>query len=211
MKKLCIAAFFAAPMMLLCLLSNAQQKQMPAAVNAAQSATKPVAANSPIKKEVAATMNNAAVTQSNTVADIAASSKDHTTLVTALKSANLVDALKGKGPFTVFAPTNDAFAKIPPKALEDLLKPENKDALTKILTSHVIAGNFKSKDIIEAIKTNNGKVEFATLSGEKLYFTLEGSTVKVTNASGSTAIVSVADIIADNGVVHVLDNVLVGK
>jgi uncharacterized surface protein with fasciclin (FAS1) repeats len=210
MKKLCIAAFFAAPMMLLCLSSNAQQKQMPAAVNAAQSTTKPVAANSPIKKE-AATMDNASVIQSNTVADIAATSKDHTTLVAALKSANLVDALKGKGPFTVFAPTNDAFAKIPPKALEDLLKPENKEALTKILTSHVIAGNFKSKDIIEAIKTNNGKVEFATLSGEKLYFSLEGSNVKVTNASGSTAIVSVADILADNGVVHVLDNVLVGK
>jgi uncharacterized surface protein with fasciclin (FAS1) repeats len=192
MKKLCIVAFFAAPMLLLFLLSNAQQKQMPSAVNAAQSTTtKPVA-----------------VTQSKTVADIAATSKEHTTLVAALKSANLVDALKGKGPFTVLAPTNDAFAKIPPKALEDLLKPENKEALTKILTSHVIAGNFNSKDIIDAIKTNKGKVEFATLSGEKLYFSLEGTSIKVTNSSGSSAIISVADIVADNGVVHVLDTVL---
>jgi uncharacterized surface protein with fasciclin (FAS1) repeats len=205
MKKLCLAAFFAAPLMLLYLLGNAQQKQMPAAVNAAQSAT----SSKPVPPALAS--DNAANAQSKTVADIAATSKDHTTLVAALKSANLVDALKAKGPFTVFAPTNEAFAKLPAKAVEDLMKPENKEALAKILTSHVIAGNYKSSDVVNAIKAGNGKAELATLNGEKLYFTMEGSNVKVSNAAGSSAIVSIADIAADNGVVHVLDGVIVGK
>jgi uncharacterized surface protein with fasciclin (FAS1) repeats len=165
--------------------------------------------------EVSAVQNTASsaadAAQSGTVADVIGASKAHSTLSTALKAAGLTDALKGAGPFTVFAPTNDAFAKVPAAALDNLLKPENKETLSKVLTTHVVAGSLKAADILAAIKAGNGTASFSSLSGEKLTASAEGDKVKITDSAGNVAIVSTADIGADNGVIHVIDNVLAGK
>jgi uncharacterized surface protein with fasciclin (FAS1) repeats len=201
MKKIRIAACVAASLVLITNTSFAQEKAIATPAKAvATTATKTAAVEAP-----------ATIKQGGSVVDVAIGSKAHTTLVTALKAAGLVDALKGKGPFTVFAPTNDAFAKIPAEALAGLLKPENKDALTKILTSHVVGGNLKSTDIVAAIKAGNGKAEFTTLSGDKITATAEGGKVKITDAAGNSANVTTVDLGADNGVVHVLDGVLGAK
>jgi uncharacterized surface protein with fasciclin (FAS1) repeats len=213
MKKLCLAASVVASMLLFSVNGIAQEKPMPVAVKAATDAVAkpaPAAVASTKPAAVAAPKAEAAVAQGKTVADVVGASKAHTTLGSALKSAGLTDALKGKGPFTVFAPTNDAFAKIPADVLDNLMKPEGKDALAKILTSHVVAGNYKSADILGAIKSGNGKAEFPTLSGDKLTITSEGGKVKVTDSAGNAAYISAADLAADNGVVHVLDGVLGG-
>jgi uncharacterized surface protein with fasciclin (FAS1) repeats len=169
-----------------------------------------------VSADVSAVQNTApntadAAVQSGTVADVIGASKAHSTLSTALKAAGLTDALKGAGPFTVFAPTNDAFAKVPAAALDNLLKAENKETLSKVLTTHVVAGSLKAADILAAIKAGNGTASFSSLSGEKLTASLEGGKVKITDSAGNVAIVSTADIGADNGVIHVIDNVLAGK
>jgi len=156
-------------------------------------------------------VSSIAFSQTKDVVDIAIGSKDHTTLVAAVKAADLVTTLKGKGPFTVFAPTNAAFDKLPKGTVESLLKPENKAQLSKILTYHVVSGNLDAAGVVEAIKKGNGTVVLTTVSGGKLTVTLEGEKVKLTDESGNSAYVIVADLKGSNGVVHVIDSVVLPK
>ena len=149
--------------------------------------------------------------QSKDVVDIAIGSKDHTTLVAALKAADLVTTLKGAGPFTVFAPTNEAFSKLPAGTVDTLLKPENKAKLAKILTYHVVSGNLDAAAVIAAIKAGNGKAVLTTVSGGKLIGSLEGDKVKLTDETGKSAYVIVADLKGSNGVIHVIDGVVLPK
>ncbi len=146
--------------------------------------------------------------QTKDVVDIAISSKDHTTLVAAVKAADLVATLKGKGPFTVFAPTNAAFGNLPKGTLESLLKPESKSALAGILTYHVVAGNLDAAAVVAAIKKGNGKAVVTTVNGAKLTASLDGKNVILTDAKGGKATVVAADLNGTNGVVHVIDAVL---
>jgi uncharacterized surface protein with fasciclin (FAS1) repeats len=146
--------------------------------------------------------------QTKDVVDIAIDSKDHTTLVAAVKAADLVATLKGKGPFTVFAPTNTAFGNLPKGTLETLLKPENKAKLSGILTYHVVAGNIEAAGVLEAIKKGNGKAVLTTVNGAKLTATLEGGKVILTDTKGGKATVTATDLKGSNGVVHVIDAVL---
>ncbi len=157
------------------------------------------------------TSSMAAFGQTKDVVDIAISSPDHTTLVAAVKAADLVATLKGAGPFTVFAPTNAAFDKLPAGTVTTLLKPENKAQLTKILTYHVVAGNLDAAAVIAAINAGKGKAVVTTVSGGKLTATLEKDKVKLTDESGKTAYVVAADLKGSNGVVHVIDGVLLPK
>jgi len=142
------------------------------------------------------------------IVENAVNSADHTTLVAAVKAAGLVDTLAGKGPFTVFAPVNSAFDKLPAGTVETLLKPENKGMLTKILTYHVVAGNFSAKDIVGAIKKGNGKAEFTTVAGGKLYAMLDGKNVVLMDEKGGRSTVTIADVRQSNGVIHVIDSVV---
>jgi len=142
------------------------------------------------------------------IVDNAVNSKDHTTLVAAVKAAGLVETLKGKGPFTVFAPTNAAFDKLPAGTVETLVKPENKATLTKILTYHVVAGKMDAKTIAKAIKDGNGKAELTTVSGGKLWAAMEGDKLVLTDEKGGTAAVTIANVMQKNGVIHVIDTVL---
>ncbi len=142
------------------------------------------------------------------IIDNAVNSKDHTTLVAAVKAAGLVDTLKGKGPFTVFAPTNEAFDALPAGTVDTLLKPENKDMLAKILKYHVIAGNYDSKAIMKAIKKGNGKAMFKTVEGGMLTASMNGNTLVLTDEKGGMSRVTIADVKQSNGVIHVVDTVL---
>ena len=152
-----------------------------------------------------------AFSQGKDVVDIAIGSADHTTLVAAVKAADLVSTLKGTGPFTVFAPTNAAFDKLPEGTLASLLKPENKAQLAKILTYHVVAGNLDASAVVAAIKSGNGKAVLTTVSGGKLTASLDKDKVKLTDESGKSAYVTTADLKATNGVVHVIDGVVLPK
>ena len=152
------------------------------------------------------TLNVAA--QSADIIGVAAGSKDHSTLVAAIKAAGLVETLKGKGPFTVFAPTNEAFAKLPAGTVDNLLKPENKAKLTSILTYHVVASYLNAKAVIAAIKKGNGKAELTTVEGGKITAALENGKVVLTDESGNKSTVTAADLKATNGVIHVIDTVL---
>ena len=149
--------------------------------------------------------------QGKDVVDIAIGSKDHTTLVTAVKAADLVTTLKSAGPFTVFAPTNAAFNKLPEGTVANLLKPENKAQLAKILTYHVVSGNLDAAAVMDAVKKGNGKVVLTTVSGGKLTVSLDMGKVKLTDESGKSAYVTVADLKGTNGVVHVIDGVVLPK
>ncbi len=145
---------------------------------------------------------------SNDIVDVAAGSKDHSTLVAAVKAADLVTTLKGKGPFTVFAPTNAAFEKLPAGTVDNLLKPENKATLAGILTYHVVAGKVDAKKVAAAIKAGNGKAELKTVQGETLTASLEAGKVILTDSKGGKATVTATDLKASNGVIHVIDTVL---
>lgn len=149
--------------------------------------------------------------QNKDIVDIAVGSEAHTTLVAAVKSAELVNTLKSAGPFTVFAPVNDAFSKLPAGTVESLLKPENKSTLTKILTYHVVAGNLDAAAVMEAIKKGNGKANLKTVSGGMLIASLENGKVKLTDEKGGFAYVTVTDLKASNGVIHVIDTVVLPK
>jgi uncharacterized surface protein with fasciclin (FAS1) repeats len=138
----------------------------------------------------------------------AVNSEDHTTLVTAVKAAGLVDTLEGPGPFTVFAPTNEAFAKLPAGTVDTLLMAENKPMLTKILTYHVVAGRLGSKEIAKAIKEGHGKAELNTVSGGKLWISMQGKDIILTDEKGGTAKVTISNVYQSNGVIHVIDSVL---
>lgn len=152
-----------------------------------------------------------AFSQGKDVVDIAVGSADHTTLVAAVKAADLVTTLKSDGPFTVFAPTNDAFAKLPEGTVENLLKPENKAQLAKILTYHVVSGNHDAAAVLDAIKKGDGKVVLTTVSGGKLTASLDMGKVKLTDESGKSAFVTAADLKGTNGVIHVIDAVVLPK
>lgn len=145
------------------------------------------------------------------VVDVAIGSSDHTTLVAAVKAADLVATLKGKGPFTVFAPTNAAFDKLSAGTVSNLLKPENKAQLAKILTYHVVSGNLDAAAVLAAIKAGNGKAVLTTVSGGKLTGSVENGKVKLTDENGASAFVSVADLKGSNGIVHVIDAVVLPK
>jgi uncharacterized surface protein with fasciclin (FAS1) repeats len=143
-----------------------------------------------------------------TIVETASKTKALSTLVAAVSAAGLVDTLSSPGPFTVFAPTNAAFDALPAGTVDTLLKPENKPTLTKILTYHVVAGKIKARDLTKAIKANGGKFSFETVSGGKLTATLHGSSIMITDDTGAAAMVTTADLNQSNGVVHVIDKVL---
>ncbi|HET9065149.1 MAG TPA: fasciclin domain-containing protein [Gemmatimonadales bacterium] len=138
----------------------------------------------------------------------AVNSKDHTTLVAAVKAAGLVATLKGEGPFTVFAPTNEAFAALPAGTVDNLLKPEHKATLTKLLTYHVVAGKWDAASVMKAIMAGKGTAEVTTVEGGKLWLMTRDGHVWVKDAQGTTAQVTIADVMQSNGVIHVIDKVL---
>jgi uncharacterized surface protein with fasciclin (FAS1) repeats len=139
----------------------------------------------------------------------AVNSKDHTTLVAAVKAAGLVETLQGPGPFTVFAPTNEAFAALPAGTVETLVKPENKETLTKILTYHVVAGRMTAADLMKAIKAGGGKAELKTVSGGTLTAMMKGAkTIELKDEKGGISTVTIADVMQSTGVIHVVNKVL---
>jgi uncharacterized surface protein with fasciclin (FAS1) repeats len=138
----------------------------------------------------------------------AINSPDHTTLVAAVKAAGLVDTLEGAGPFTVFAPTNEAFAKLPAGAVDDLLKPENKGTLVKVLTYHVVPGTWTTKRLMGAMKSGGGHVTLTTAEGEPLIASMEDGAVYLTDVKGGKAMITVPNVIQSNGVIQVIDTVL---
>jgi uncharacterized surface protein with fasciclin (FAS1) repeats len=146
--------------------------------------------------------------QTKNIIENAVNSKDHTTLVAAVKAAGLVDTLEGKGPFTVFAPTNEAFGKLPEGTVGTLVKPENKAMLTKILTYHVVAGKISGADLKKAVAKGNGKAEFKTVEGETLTVEEKGGKLELIDAKGGTSMITIADVDQSNGVIHVVDTVL---
>ncbi|MFD2914149.1 fasciclin domain-containing protein [Psychroserpens luteus] len=167
-----------------------------------------------VDTEVTETSNEIAMTEKEetpTIVGVAASNDNFTTLVAAVKAADLVDALNGKGPFTVFAPTNDAFAKLPEGTIDNLLKPENKSTLAGILTYHVVSGKFEASAVIDAIKNNDGKFTVDTLNGDAITLSLKDGNVILTDANGGTSTVIMADVAASNGVIHAIDSVVMPK
>jgi uncharacterized surface protein with fasciclin (FAS1) repeats len=153
-------------------------------------------------------VGGAAMFPSKNIIQNAVNSKDHTTLVAAVKAAGLVDTLSGKGPFTVFAPTNDAFAKLPAGTVDTLLKPENKDQLTQVLTYHVVPGRITAKNLMEMIGKSGGKATLKTVEGADLTFEMKDGTIWVWDAKGDTAKITVKNVMQSNGVIHVIDTVL---
>ena len=153
-------------------------------------------------------VGGAAMYPSKDIIDNAVNSKDHTTLVAAVKAAGLVETLKGKGPFTVFAPTNEAFAALPAGTVDNLLKPENKPTLVKILTYHVVAGKWDANSLMAMIKKGNGTAELKTVSGGKLWAMVMDGKVMLKDEKGGMATVTIANVMQSNGVIHVVDKVL---
>lgn len=153
-------------------------------------------------------VGGAAMFPTKDIVDNAVNSKDHTTLVAAVKAAGLVDTLKSPGPFTVFAPTNASFSALPAGTVDTLLKPENKGTLTKVLTYHVVPGRIDSAALAQQIKAGNGKAMLKTASGGTLTATMSGSNVLITDDKGGAATVTIADVYQSNGVIHVVNKVL---
>jgi uncharacterized surface protein with fasciclin (FAS1) repeats len=153
-------------------------------------------------------VGGAAMSPSKNIVENASKSKDHTTLVAAVKAAGLVDTLEGKGPFTVFAPTNEAFKKLPAGTVENLLKPENKAMLTKVLTCHVVAANAMSSAIDKMIKDDKGAHKVKTVGGCTLTAKMNGDKITLTDEKGDVGTVTIADVRQSNGVVHVIDTVM---
>ena len=156
-------------------------------------------------------VGGAAMYPNKNIIQNAVNSKDHTTLVAAVKAAGLVDTLSGAGPFTVFAPTNEAFAALPKGTVETLLKPENKDKLVKILTYHVVKADVMSDAIAKMIKDDGGKHEITTVSGGKLWAMMKGDKIVLHDESEGVATVTIANVKQSNGVIHVIDHVLLPK
>ena len=156
-------------------------------------------------------VGGAAMYPNKNIIENAVNSKDHTTLVAAIKAAGLVETLSGTGPFTVFAPTNEAFAMLPKGTVEDLLKPENKDKLVKILTYHVVKANAMSDAIGKMIKDDGGKHTIKTVSGGTLVAMMKGDKIELQDENGGIATVTIANVKQSNGVIHVIDHVLLPK
>jgi uncharacterized surface protein with fasciclin (FAS1) repeats len=159
-------------------------------------------------KEKTVKVGGAEMYPSKNIIENAVNSKDHTTLVAAVKAADLVETLSGAGPFTVFAPTNAAFDKLPKGTVETLLKPENKKTLAGILTYHVVSGKVGSKELSDLIKAGGGKAELTTVNGEKLTAKMEGKKVVLTDSKGGKSTVTIADVFQSNGEIHVIDTVV---
>ena len=157
------------------------------------------------------TVGGAPMYPTKNVIENAVNSKDHTTLVAAVKAAGLVETLSGNGPFTVFAPANAAFAKLPAGTVDNLLKPENKATLTAVLTYHVVAGKMSSADVIKAIKAGKGKAELKTVQGGILTALMIGKDVVLKDEKGNTAKITIKDVNQSNGVIHVIDGVALPK
>ncbi|MBV9240971.1 MAG: fasciclin domain-containing protein [Acidobacteria bacterium] len=153
-------------------------------------------------------VGGAAMYKAKNIVENAVNSADHTTLVAAVKAAGLVDTLSGAGPFTVFAPVNSAFDKLPAGTVDTLLKPENKGLLIKVLTYHVVAGNMDSKAIAAAIKKGKGKATLTTVAGGKLWAMMDGDKLVLMDEKGGKSMVTIADVRQSNGVIHVVDTVL---
>ncbi|WMJ71537.1 fasciclin domain-containing protein [Stenotrophomonas sp. 24(2023)] len=156
-------------------------------------------------------VGGAAMYPTKTIVENAMNSKDHTTLVAAVKAAGLVDTLNGKGPFTVFAPTDAAFNKLPAGTVDTLVKPENKAQLTKILTYHVVPGTYTSSQLMADAKKHGGKATLKTVQGESLTVALHQGKLWVVDAKSGKAAISIADVAQSNGVIHVIDTVLMPK
>lgn len=165
-------------------------------------------AQSMSKKEKTVMVGGAAMYPSKNIVENAMNSKDHTTLVAAVKAAGLVETLQSNGPFTVFAPTNAAFNKLPAGTVEMLVKPENKNTLTNILTYHVVPGKISAKDLWDWTKKNDGKYMTKTVQGEELTFWSKGKDMYIKDAKGNSARITIADVNQSNGVIHVIDTVL---
>lgn len=153
-------------------------------------------------------VGGAAMFEDKNIIENAVNSADHTTLVAAVTAAGLAETLMGDGPFTVFAPTNDAFAKLPAGTVENLLLPENKDMLVKILTCHVVAANAMSTDIVGMIKADGGSYKIGTVGGCDFTASMKDGKVQITDGQGNVATVTIADVKQSNGVIHVIDTVL---
>ncbi len=149
--------------------------------------------------------------QTPNIVGVAAANENFSTLVAAVKAAELVETLSGAGPFTVFAPTNDAFAKLPAGTVEGLLKPESKGTLTSILTYHVVSGSFNAAAVIDAINSNKGKFTVTTVQGGDITLSLKDGKVMLTDAKGGMATVVIADVAASNGIIHAIDSVVMPK
>ena len=167
-----------------------------------------VSANAAMMHSKTVMVGGAPMYPTKNIIENAVNSKDHTTLVAAVKAADLVATLQGPGPFTVFAPTNAAFAKLPAGTVETLVKPENKATLTKILTYHVVSGSMDSKAIAAAIKKGHGTATLTTVQGEPLTAKMMGKKLMLTDAKGGIATVTIANVYQSNGVIHVVDTVL---
>jgi uncharacterized surface protein with fasciclin (FAS1) repeats len=162
-----------------------------------------------VAAEKTVNVGGAAMYPSKNIIQNAVNSKDHTTLVAAVKAAGLVDTLQGAGPFTVFAPTNAAFSKLPAGTVETLVKPENKDTLTKILTYHVVPGRLTAASLMRSVKDGNGMAHLKTVEGEDLMVKQSGpGKLSVTDAKGDVSGITIADVLQSNGVIHVIDTVL---
>jgi uncharacterized surface protein with fasciclin (FAS1) repeats len=164
--------------------------------------------NTYAQKEKTVMVGGAAMYPSKNIVENAVNSKDHTTLVAAVKAAGLVSTLESAGPFTVFAPTNEAFNKLPKGTVETLIKPENKATLTGILTYHVVSGRIDSKELMEMIKKGKGKATVKTVQGENLTFMQTGNDIWVVDAKGNKAKITIKDVYQSNGVIHVINTVL---
>ncbi len=156
-------------------------------------------------------VGGAAMYPTKNIVENAVNSKDHTTLVAAVKAAGLVETLQSKGPFTVFAPTNKAFDMLPSGTVDNLLKAENKPALTSVLTYHVVAGKYNSKDLAKLIRNGNGTATLITVAGKNLSIMMEGKKIAIKDENGGVAYVTIKDVNQSNGVIHVIDHVLLPK
>jgi len=167
-----------------------------------------LAASPTFAKEMTVTVGGAPMFPSKNIIQNAVNSKDHTTLVAAVKAADLVDTLSGKGPFTVFAPTNEAFAKLPAGTVDTLLKPENKGQLTQVLTYHVVPGRITANDLMEMVKKAGGKAMLKTVEGEELTVEMKDGAIWIWDAKGDAAKITIKNVMQSNGVIHVIDTVL---
>jgi uncharacterized surface protein with fasciclin (FAS1) repeats len=167
--------------------------------------------NTTFAQEMTVQVGGAAMYPSKNIVENAVNSKDHTTLVAAVKAAGLVETLEGAGPFTVFAPTNEAFNKLPAGTVETLVKPENKAKLTTILTYHVVSGRLDSKALADMITAGNGTAELTTVQGGKLWVMMKGKHFILKDENGGMAMITIKDVYQSNGVIEVIDTILMPK
>jgi uncharacterized surface protein with fasciclin (FAS1) repeats len=190
-------------------VTNRKTKLLAAIIGlAAVSGTVSICTTAPAFAEAAVTVGGAPMYPSKNIIQNAVNSKDHTTLVAAVKAAGLVDTLQGPGPFTVFAPVNRAFSKLPAGTVDTLLKPENKGTLTAVLTYHVLAGKYSAADLAAQVRAGGGKATLTTVEGAPLTVTQVGRKLEIIDAKGDRSIITIADVNQSNGVIHVVDTVL---